>query len=160
MMKKALEGGSPHGKWHDLWFEHPHPTMNEPHEAMCWLTPDDSLDPDAKAGMFLAAGLARVDNVLTSSSQNTVWHGYQPYNPAMIGKYLTMFRAVANFISVGTDGKTPTMRLGFAMQPLTYEDILWPGETAARPPQGKAAQRAAARLTRFSEFEEYNVVGA
>jgi len=25
------------------------------------------------------------------------------------------------------------MRLGFAKQPLTYEDILWPGETAPRP---------------------------
>ena len=66
----------------------------------------------------------------TSSSQNTVWHGYQPYNPAMIGKYLTIFRTVANFVSVGLDGKTPAMRLGLAKQPLTYEDILWPGERA------------------------------
>lgn len=99
--------------------------------------------------MFLAAGLARVDNVFqmtrrlinaferplgTSGSQNTVWHGYQPYNPAKIGKYLTGFRAVANFISVGDDDvKTPAMRRGFAQHPLTYEDILWPGEAAPRP---------------------------
>ena len=69
----------------------------------------------------------------TSSSQNTVWHGYQPYNPAMIGKYLTIFRTVADFISVGLDGRTPAMRLGLAKQPLTYEDILWPGERAPRP---------------------------
>ena len=68
-----------------------------------------------------------------SSSQSTDWHGYLPYNPAMIGKYLTIFRTVANFISVGTDGKTPAMRLGPAKQPLTYEDIQWPGETALRP---------------------------
>ena len=68
----------------------------------------------------------------TSSSQNTAWHGYQPYNPGTIGKYLTIFRTVANFISVGTDGKTPAMRLGLAKQPLTYEDILWPGERAPR----------------------------
>lgn len=80
----------------------------------------------------------------TSSSQNTVWHGYQPYNPAAIGKSLTVFRNEANFISVGMDGRTPAMQLGLASQPLTYEDILWPGETA---PQGKAAQRAAAHLT-------------
>ena len=148
MMKKSLEAGSQHGKWHDLWFQHPSPTMNEPHKAMCWLTPDDTLDADAKAAMFLKAGLARVDNVFqmtrrlfnaferplgTSSSQNTVWHGYQPYNPAMVGKYLTVFRTVANFISVGTDGRTPAQRLGLAKQPLTYEDILWPGETAPRP---------------------------
>ena len=139
MMKRLLGTGSRHGKWNDLWFEHPNPTMNEPHKAMCWLTPDDSLNVDAQAQMFLAAGLARVDNVFqmtrrlinaferplgTSSSQNTVWHGYQPYNPAMIGKYLTIFRTVANFISVGTDGKTPAMRVGLAKQPLTYEDIL------------------------------------
>ena len=50
----------------------------------------------------------------------------------MIGKYLTVFRTVANFISAGTDGKTLAMRLGFARQPLTYEDILWPGEVASR----------------------------
>ena len=139
MMKRLLGTGSRYGKWNDLWFEHPNPTMNEPHKAMCWLTPDDSLAPDTQARMFLAAGLARVDNVFqmtrrlinaferplgTSSSQNTVWHGYQPYNPAMVGKYLTIFRTVANFISVGLDGKTPAMRLGLAKQPLTYEDIL------------------------------------
>ena len=28
MMKRRLEGGSPHGNWNDLWFEHPDPTMN------------------------------------------------------------------------------------------------------------------------------------
>ena len=126
---------------------------------MCWLTPDDDLDPDMKAKMFLSAGLARVDNVFqmtrrlinaferplgTSSSQNTVWHGYQPYNPAMIGKYLTVFRAVANFISVGNDGQTPAMRLGLAKEPLTYEDILWPGETAPRP---RCVRRKGRQLT-------------
>ena len=98
--------------------------------------------------MFLAAGLARVDNVFqmtrrlinafkrplgTSGSQDTVWHGYQPYNPAMIGKFLTILRTGANFISVGTDGKTPAMRLGLVQQSLTCEDTLWPGERAPRP---------------------------
>ena len=98
--------------------------------------------------MFFAAGLARVDNVFqmawrlinaferllgTSSSQHTDWHGYQPYNPVMIGKYLKIFRTVANFISAGRDGKTPTMRPEFAKRPLIYEDILWPGLTAPRP---------------------------
>ena len=159
MMKRSLETGSQHGKWHDLWFDHPNPTMNEPHKAMCWLTPDDALDTDTKAAMFLKAGLARVDNVFqmtrrlfnaferplgTSSSQNTVWHGYQPYNPTMVGKYLTVFRTVANFINVGKDGQTPAMRLGFAKQPLTYEDILWPGETAPRP---QRSRRKGKRLT-------------
>ena len=169
VMKRLLGTGSRHGKWNDLWFEHPNPTMNEPHKAMCWLTPDDSMDPDTKARMFLAAGLARVDNVFqmtrrlinaferplgTSSSQNTVWHGYQPYNPAMIGKCLTVFRTVANFISVGTDGKTPAMRLGFAKQPLTYEDILWPGETAPRPRRSRRKGRQLRWLRRVPRTGE------
>ena len=51
----------------------------------------------------------------------------------MVGKYLTVFRTVANFTSVGTDGRTPAMRLELAKQPLLYEDILWPGEAAPRP---------------------------
>ena len=162
MMKRLLGTGSRHGKWNDLWFEHPNPTMNEPHKAMCWLTPDDGLNPDTKARMFLDAGLARVDNVFqmtrrlinaferplgTSSSQNTVWHGYQPYNPAMIGKYLRIFRTVANFISIGLDGKTPAMRLGLVKQPLTYEDILWPGEVAPHPRRTRRKGRKLAGLS-------------
>ena len=51
----------------------------------------------------------------------------------MIGKYLAVLRTVANYIGVGLDGKTPAMRLGLAKQPLTHEDILWPGERAPRP---------------------------
>lgn len=51
----------------------------------------------------------------------------------MIGKYLSIFRTVANFINAGLDGKTPATRLGLAQQPLTYEDILWPGQVAPRP---------------------------
>ena len=153
LMKRRLSAGQPYGKWRDLWFEHPNPTMNEPHKAMCWLTPDARLDEDMVAGMFLRCRLARVDNVFqltrrffnaferpvgTSSGQNTVWHGYQPHNPAMVEKYLTVFRTVANFIQPGDDGQTPAMRLGFARRPLAYEDVLWPGQ---RVPGRKRGQR-------------------
>ena len=41
-------------------------------------------------------------------------------------------------VFVGADGKTPAMRLGFAKQPLTYDDILWPGQ---RIPQRKRRRR-------------------
>ena len=100
LMKQSLTAGRPYGKWHDVWFEHPNPTMNEPHKAMRWLTPDASLDEDTVAEMFLRARLARVDNVFqltrrffnaferpigTASGLNRVWHVYQPYNPAMHG---------------------------------------------------------------------------
>ena len=106
--------------------------------------------------MFLDAGLARIDNVFmttrrlfsalerpigTSSSHNTVWHGYAPYDPQMLGKYLTIFRAVSNFVQTGDDGRTPAMRLGIERAPLTFEDLLWPGPAhsaaAALAPKGK-----------------------
>ena len=69
----------------------------------------------------------------TSSSHNTVWHGYAPYNPPMLETYLTIFRTVSNFVFVGDDGATPAMRLGFALEPLRYEDILWPGQAVPWP---------------------------
>ena len=37
---------------------------------------------------------------------------YAPYNPAMLEKYVTIFRAGNNFVFVGDDGATPAMRLG------------------------------------------------
>ena len=75
--------------------------------------------------MFLDAGIARIDNVFmrtrrlvnaferpvgTSSGHNAVWHGYSPYNPRMVEKYLTIFRTVSNWLFVGDDGATPAMR--------------------------------------------------
>ena len=65
--------------------------------------------------------------------QNAVWHGYSPYNPRMVEKYLTVFRTVSNWVFVGDDGATPAMRLGFAKKPLDFEDILWAGEWIPRP---------------------------
>ena len=154
MMKANLSTAQRHGRWRDEWFEHPLPTMNEPHKAMCWLTPHASVDEDRKADMLLNAGLARVDNVFqmtrrlfnaferpvgTSSSHNAVWHGYAPYNPAMVQKYLTIFRTVNNWVHVSEkDGKTPAMRLGFARKPLGFEDILWAGQ---RVPRAKRSRR-------------------
>ena len=129
--------------------------MNEPHHAVCWLTPDENLNDNRKAvsAPHLRSGLARIDNVFqktrrlvnslerpigTSSTHNKVWHGYAPYNPRMMQKYLTVFRTVHNFVWVGKDDKTPAMRLGFAKEPLEFEDILWPGQWVPRP---KAVRR-------------------
>ena len=148
MMKVRLQARTKHGKWDDEWVEHPLATLNEPHKAMSWLTPDVGLDTDRIADMFLRSGLSRIDNVFlktrrlfnalerpvgTSSGHNTVWHGYAPYNPAMLEKYVTIFRAVNNFVFVGDDGRTPAMRLGFARAPMQFEDILWPGAAVPRP---------------------------
>ena len=103
--------------------------------------------------MHLRAGLARVDNIFqmtrrlfnaferpggTSSGHNAVLHGYAPYNPAMVRKCLTVFRAVNNWVHVSErDGKTPAMRIGLANKPLEYEDLLWPGQRVPRPKRSR-----------------------
>ena len=149
MMLAAMRERHPVGKWSDEWVRHPLPTMNEPKKAVSWMTPDDSLSDNERADLFLRAGQARVDNVFqrtrrlinaferpigTSSSYNRVWHGYSPYNPAMVQTYLTLFRTVHNFVWISDiDGMTPAMRLGFVNQPLILEDILWPGQSIPRP---------------------------
>ena len=155
MMKESTARAQSLGKWRDQWAEHPLPTMNEPRKAVCWLTAHESIDEDRKADMHLRAGLARVDNVFqmarrlfnaferpvgTSSGHNAVWHGYAPYNPAMVRKHLTVFRAVNNWAHVSErDGRTPAMRLGLAKRPLAYEDILWPGQRVPRPKRSRKA---------------------
>jgi len=107
---------------------------------------------------WISAGIARIDNVFmttrrlfsalerpigTLSSHNTVWHGYAPYNPQMLGKYLTIYRAVNNFILTGDDGRTPAMRLGFERKPLTFEDLLWPDQRIPRPRRSRRKGRMA-----------------
>ena len=143
MMQARINESQPIGKWDDEWILHPVPTKNEPHKAMTWLTARTDIDKRRKTDLYLNSGLARIDNVFmmtrrlfyslerpggTAGGRSTVWHGYAPYNPRMLEKYLTIFRTVNNFVYVGDDGKTPAMRLGFAKHPLTYDDILWPGE--------------------------------
>ena len=152
MMQAQFAEGTEYGKWKDVWYEHPLPTMNEPNKGVSALTPLDGVLDDRKADLFLRAGLARIDNVFqitrrlinaferpigTPSGQNAVWHGYAPYNPEMVQTYLTIFRVVNNFILVGEDGKTPAMRLGITKKPLEYEDILWPGQRVPRPKRNR-----------------------
>ena len=156
MMMHSIETATTYGKWKDRWFPHPLPTMNEPEKAVCWLTQQgNDMDSRKVAKMAMRAGLGPVDNVFqltrrfmnalerpigTSSGYNTVWHGYAPYNPAMLQQYLDLFRTAHNFCHTGNDKKTPAMRLGLAEQPLTYDDILWPGQV---PPAAPAEPRTA-----------------
>ena len=150
LMMQNIEAAPAYGKWQDRWFQHPLPTMNEPDKAVCWLTKrGDGLTSRSVAKMAMRAGLGPVDNVFqltrrfmnalerpigTSSGYNTVWHGYAPYNPAMLQQYLDLFRTAHNFCHPGRDGKTPAMRLGLADKPLSYDDVLWPGEIPPAPP--------------------------
>ena len=152
MMQAQFDDGTVYGKWRDVWYKHPLPTMNEPNKAVCALTPLDGVPDEHKADLFLRAGLARIDNVFQitrrffnaferpigpTSGFKAMWHGYAPYNPAMVQTYLTICRAVNNFMLVGEDGQTPAMRLGITKKPLDYEDVLWPGQRVPRPKRSR-----------------------
>ena len=52
----------------------------------------------------------------------------------MLQQYLDLFRTAHNFCHTGDDKKTPAMRLGLAEEPLSYDDILWPGQVPPSPP--------------------------
>ena len=152
-------GGTQYGRWRDIWFKHPLATKNEPEKAVSWMTPNDRIDDTRKADLFLRAALARVDNVFLRTRRlinpferpigtpggttKSVWHGYAPYNPEMVQKYLTLFRTVHNFVCVGDKDKaTPAMRLGLAKRPLDLEDILWPGQKVPQPTRRRRKGRA------------------
>ena len=158
MMRGRIASRQKHGKWDDQWVVHPQPSLNEPHKAVCLLTARDDLDEDRMADLCLRSGITWIDNVSqktrrlfsaferpvgTSSTHNKVWHGYAPYNPAMMEKYLTIFQTVNNFVFMGDDGNTPAMRLGYTKEPpLEFEDILWPGQ---RVPRSIATRRRGRR---------------
>ena len=58
----------------------------------------------------------------------------------MVQKYLTIFRAVNNFIQVGEGGKTQAMRLGLAERPMTYHEMLWPDGEARQPNRARRSR--------------------
>lgn len=140
MMKAEIAKAVPLGKWRDQWCAHPLPNMSEPSKAMCWLTDMGDYDADHVARLFLRVSLAGIDNffqrvrrslnplerpISTASSNRRTWHGYSPYNPAMVGKLLDIYRTMVNFVEVGKDGKTPAMRLGLAKGIVSTDDILY-----------------------------------
>ncbi len=129
------------GKWNDRWLFYPFPDMSEPQKAICWLTDlhDRSYDDDHLAHLYSKATLHGIDRffmqarrrlsllerpISSASNEGRKWHGYSPYNPAMVGKLLDIFRVFYNYVEVGEDKKTPAMRLGLATNTFTVNDIL------------------------------------
>ena len=128
------------GKWNDRWLLYPFPDMSEPQKAMCWLTDlqDRAYDEDHLARLYNKGTLHGIDRffmqarrrlsllerpISSSSSEGRRWYGYSPYNPAMVGKVLEIFRVFYNYIEHGQDKKTPAMRLGVAGM-ATYQEVL------------------------------------
>lgn len=140
LMKAEIQRAVTLGRWSDRWCMHPMPTMSEPQKALCWLTDMEDYDEDHQAHLFLMASVRGVDNffqrvrrslnplerpIKTASNGGRTWYGYNPYNPAMVEKLLSIYRVMHNFVEVGKDGRTPAMRLGLVSHPNEAEDVLY-----------------------------------
>ncbi len=152
LMHQNINNMQDYGKWSDKWAVHPSPTMNEPDKMVCCLTPTKQLSATDKSKLYLNTSIAAIDNIFqltrrqlnalerpigTSSGYNTVWNGYAPYNPKMVQKYLNIFRTTHNYCNQGQDKQTPAMRLGLTDRPMTYDDVLWPGQVPPQAPVKK-----------------------
>jgi len=129
------------GKWHDQWLFYPFPDMSEPEKAVCWLTNlrDRAYDDDHLASLYMKASLHGIDRffmqvrrrisllerpIATASSEGRKWYGYGPYNPAIVGKMLDIFRVFYNYVERGKDRKTPAVRMGLTKTLYSIEDVL------------------------------------
>jgi transposase-like protein len=129
------------GSWNDRWLFYPFPDMSEPVKAICWLTDlsDRAYDEDHIARLYSKATLHGIDRffmqvrrrlsllerpIASASSEGRKWYGYSPYNPAMVGKLLDIFRVFYNYVEVGGDKRTPAMRLGLSDRQTLLEDVL------------------------------------
>jgi transposase-like protein len=141
VIKEHLEELVDIGDWNDRWLFYPFPDMSEPEKAICWLTDlqDRAYDDDHLAWLYSKGTLHGIDRffmqarrrlsllerpISSASSEGRKWHGYSPYNPAMVGKALDIFRVFYNFVEVGKDKKTPAMRLGLTIAPVSINDIV------------------------------------
>ena len=129
------------GTWNDRWLFYPFPDMSEPVKAICWLTDlhDRAYDEDHLARLYSKATLHGIDRffmqvrrrlsllerpIVSASCEGRKWYGYSPYNPALVGKLLDIFRVFYNFVEVGEDKKTPAVRLGLAEKTFLLSEVL------------------------------------
>lgn len=143
IIKERLNELTAIGKWKDRWVEHPFPNMGEPEKVMCYLTDMHQYDEDHVAWLYNKASKHAVDRFFmqarrrmsllerplsTMRNRGRRWHGYGPYNPAMIGKLLDIFRVFYNYVEAGQDKQTPAMRVGLVKSVASIEDILYYGK--------------------------------
>lgn len=140
LLKERMSEVKVFGAWQDRWIAHPFPNMSEPEKAVCYLTDTGQYDEDHLAWLYNKASLHAIDRffmqvrrrlslleraISTPSRAGRRWHGYSPYNPAIIATVLDIFRVFYNFVEVGKDTQTPAMRLGLAKGVVTMEDIMY-----------------------------------
>ncbi|PWC77146.1 hypothetical protein TSH64_21950 [Azospirillum sp. TSH64] len=150
---QAITDASPEerGRLDGKWVDHPFPTMAEPEKKVALLTDlngyDDD-DLDRLAHLFNRASLHAIDRffmlvrrrlrllerpISPTRRARRVWHGYAPYDPAMVGKCLDIFRVWYNWCFTGEDGLTPAERLGVAKGKVRMEDIVYFDPNAKAP---------------------------
>jgi transposase-like protein len=131
------------GKLLGQWIGHPFPSMAEPEKKVAILTDLGSYgeeDLDRLAHLYHRASLHAIDRffmlvrrrlrllerpISPTRRARRVWHGYAPYDPAMVGKCLDIFRVWHNWCFVGNDGLTPAERLGLAKGKVRIDDIVY-----------------------------------
>lgn len=140
LMKASIVSAMPMGRWGDKWVHHPMPIASEPFKQVCWLTDMGDYDAEHEARLLLRATLHPIDRffmqtrrrvslaerpVVSVRQQRTMWHGYGAYNPAVLARYLEIYRVYFNYCVKGKDKKTPAMRLGLAKAVIDPQDILY-----------------------------------
>jgi len=142
LIKERMANMAEIGKWKDRWLIHPFPNMSEPEKAICYLTDYSDYDADHQAWLYNKASMHGIDcffmqvrrrlsllerPIKTASKTGRTWHGYSPYNPAVIAKLLGIFRVYYSYCLAGKDKKTPAMRIGLAKGIVPLEDIIYFG---------------------------------
>lgn len=74
--------------------------------------------------MQLRRCLNMAERSLNTATSGREFHIYQPYNPNVLAKLIEVLRVYYNYVLVGSDKRTPAMRLGLMKQQVTVEEIL------------------------------------
>ncbi len=140
LIKERMQSMAEIGRWRDRWLLHPFPNMSEPEKAVCYMTDFGDYDDDHLAWLYNKASMHGIDRffmqvrrrisllerpIKTASKTGRTWHGYSPYNPAIIIKLLDIFRVYYNYCLAGQDKQTPAMRIGLAKGKVEEEDIIY-----------------------------------
>jgi hypothetical protein len=139
LMKERIKSAVKIARWDDRWVPHAWPIAAEPAKLICWLTDLGDYDLDHQARLMLLATLHPIDRffmqtrrrvslaerpVTSVRKQRRMWHGYGAYNPAVLQRYLEIYRTYYNYCLIGQDKKTPAMRLGLVHVPQDPNTIL------------------------------------
>lgn len=136
IVENRLNAMTVHGKWNDLWLEHPSATMSEPEKMVCYLTnlKANGFDYNMRimAMMYDRASLHYVDSffmrvrrlvsllerpISSSSTAGRKWFGYSAYRPIMVAKLMEIFRVHHNYVEMTEGMKRRRLQPGQKKRP-------------------------------------------